>query len=382
MKPPRLYRAWVAASMVLVPFLARNEIRKLRKAGLTSLRAHETLGHATELRRGTGALIWVHAPSTDACHAALALISRMGLALPNAQFLITSSSAASAPLVAARRPPRCIHQFAPLEAPGPIQRFLKHWRPDAAIHVQGNLRPQLIRTTHASGTRMALVNAQMPDRTAERWRKRPALAAYILEAFDLILAPDDAMAQAMVDMHAPPPRVARVVDLAGMSAPLRTDTAALANVQNTFGARPVWCAHISQAGDEKTALAAHKTLLSRWPGLCLILVPDHTAHVHDLEHAIAASGLSQSKESAGAEPPAQVHVADTSDVSGHWHQLGQIIFFARPSQHSFLDAAQTGAVSVMDGRNLGSADPNAAWISAGAAHVISDSTELAEKVQA
>ena len=170
MSPPFLYRFWVGASMVLVPFLARREINKLREAGVPVLRAHEKLGHATQDRRGTGPLIWFHAASVGESLSVLSLITRMGVALPKAQFLITSGTATSAALVENRLPPRTLHQFAPLDAPGPLKRFLRHWRPEAAIFVESELWPQMLRRAHASGARMALVNARLSERSQARWR--------------------------------------------------------------------------------------------------------------------------------------------------------------------------------------------------------------------
>ncbi|MDG1170305.1 MAG: glycosyltransferase N-terminal domain-containing protein, partial [Sulfitobacter sp.] len=96
MTVPFLYRAWVGASMFLVPFAARSEVRKLRRAGFAPYRAHEKLGHATEPRAPDGPLIWFHAASVGESLSVLALITRMGVALPKAQFLITSGTGTSA----------------------------------------------------------------------------------------------------------------------------------------------------------------------------------------------------------------------------------------------------------------------------------------------
>ena len=147
--------------MLLVPFAAWASTRKLRRAGVSVVRAHEKLGHATENRPAHGPLIWFHAASVGESLSVLALITRMGVALPQAHFLITSGTATSADLVARRMPPRCVHQFAPLDAPGPLKRFLRHWQPDAALFVESELWPQMLRRTHAQGAKMALVNARL-----------------------------------------------------------------------------------------------------------------------------------------------------------------------------------------------------------------------------
>ena len=165
MRAPLLYQLYVVLTVFLVPFAARSETRKLRRAGVAVERAHEKLGHATEYRRGSGPLIWFHAASVGESLSVLSLIGRMGEMLPRARFLITSGTATSAQMVEKRMPPRCVHQFAPLDSPGPLKRFLDHWRPDAAIFVESEIWPQMLRRTRARGAKMALVNARLSTRS-------------------------------------------------------------------------------------------------------------------------------------------------------------------------------------------------------------------------
>ena len=273
MDAPFLYRAWVMASSLIVPFAARSSIRKLRDAGVSVTRAHEKLGHATEVRQGGGPLIWFHAASVGESLSVLALITRIGVALPRAHFLITSGTETSARLVAQRMPPRTVHQFAPLDAPGPLKRFLKHWRPDAAVFVESELWPQMLRRTYASGARMAMVNARLSEASMAQWRKMPKLSAYMLEVFDLILTQTDAMAGAMVGLNAPADRVARGINLKSMAGPLPIDHDAVFEARAALGHRPVWVASSTHPGEEEVVLRAHKALLKRHPDLCLILVP-------------------------------------------------------------------------------------------------------------
>ena len=98
MTTPFLYRAWVAASTVMLPIAGRQSMAKLRRAEVEPKRAREKLGHASQ-PRPEGPLIWFHAASVGESLSVLALIDRMGRALPQAHFLITSGTATSARLV-------------------------------------------------------------------------------------------------------------------------------------------------------------------------------------------------------------------------------------------------------------------------------------------
>lgn len=384
MSAPFLYNAWVAVSMALVPFFARAQVNKLRSAGVSVLRAHEKLGHATEPREQDAPLIWFHGASVGESLSVLALIHRIGVALPTAQFVITSGTATSAALLASRLPPRTVHQFAPLDAPGPVGRFLRHWKPDAAVFVESELWPQMLRRTHATGAKLALVNARLSEKSMASWRKRPKLARYLLDVFSLILTQNDQMAQGMVDMHAPVDRVARGINLKSMAGPLPVDEDALFEARAALGHRPVWVASSTHAGEEEAVLAAHKTLLESHPDLCLILAPRHPERGTDVRDKIAAAGLSFSRRTRGDMPSEQVFLADTMGELGLWYALSDIVFLGGSLKpiggHNPFEVAQSGA-SVLSGTHVAAfAETYAQMEAAGAARMIADSSDLAARV--
>ncbi|WP_339763206.1 glycosyltransferase N-terminal domain-containing protein [uncultured Sulfitobacter sp.] len=377
---PFLYRAWVVASMGLVPFFARSQTAKLREQGVPVRRAHEKLGHATQDRQGSGPLIWLHAASVGESLSVLALITRMGLILPRAQFLITSGTATSAALVAQRMPPRTVHQFAPLDAPGPLKRFLRHWRPDAAIFVESELWPQMLRRTHATGAKMALVNARLSDKSVETWRKHPKMAAYLFDVFDLILTQNDAMAHKMVSMHAPLDRVARGINLKSMAGPLPVDEDALFEARAALGHRPVWVASSTHDGEEDAVLRTHQTLLKQFPDLCLILAPRHPERGDAVEEMVTAAGLTCNRRSRGDAPGAQVYLADTLGELGLWYAMTDIVFLGGSllpiGGHNPFEVAQAGA-AVLSGTHVAAFAETYTQLEAeGAAHFVEDGDDL------
>lgn len=383
MRAPILYRIYTALSMALVPFVARSAVKKLRRADVPTHRAHERLGHATE-DRADGTLIWFHAASVGESLSVLALITRMGAALPSAHFLITSGTATSATLIAQRMPPRCMHQFAPLDAPGPLKRFLKHWRPDAAIFVESELWPQMLRRTRATGARMALVNARLSDSSVKAWQKRPKLAAYVLDVFDLILTQNDAMAEAMVRMHAPAPRVARGQNLKSLAGPLPQKEDVIFTARAALGHRPVWIAASTHAGEEQIVLEAHKTLRKSHPDLHLILIPRHPERGTDVAQLIADAGLGYARRSAGEGPSEVVYLADTLGELGTWYALSDIVFLGGSllpiGGHNPFEVAQAGATVLSGNHVFNFAETFSAMEAAGAARLVADASDLAARV--
>lgn len=383
MRVPLLYRIYVVLSMVMVPFVARATTRKLRHANVTAYRAHERLGHATE-DRADGALIWFHAASVGESLSVLALISRMGAALPAAHFLITSGTATSAALIAQRMPLHCVHQFAPLDAPGPLKRFLKHWHPDAAVFVESELWPQMLRRTFASGARMALVNARMSKRSVASWAKRPRLATYLFEVFDLILTQNDAMAEAMVRINAPPTRVARGQNLKSFAGPLPQDEDLIFEARAVLGHRPVWVAASTHAGEEQIVLAAHKRLREAHPDLHLILVPRHPERGDEVQQLIADANMESTRRSSGDLPGGAVYLADTLGELGDWFTLSDIVFLGGSllpiGGHNPFEVAQSGSTVLSGNHVFNFAETFSAMETAGAARIVADSDDIAAQI--
>ena len=370
--------------MVLAPFAARSTMRKLQAQGVTAERSCEKLGHATQPRPSAGPLVWLHAASVGESLSVLALITRMGQILPTAHFLITSGTATSAKLVAQRLPPRTVHQFAPLDAPRPVKRFLNHWQPDAAIFVESELWPQMLRRTHATGARMALVNARMSEKTVAFWAEWPQAARYIFDVFALILTQNDAMAQNMIRMNAPAERVARGVNLKSMSGPLPVDASALQEVRTTLADRPIWVASSTHEGEESAVLSAHRQLLKRFPGLCLILAPRHPERGDVVEKMIESDGLSYRRRSRGEAPGGQVYLADTMGELGLWYEMAEIVFLGGSllpiGGHNPFEVAQAGA-AVLTGNHVAAfAETYALLETEGAARIIADGDDLAARV--
>src|SRR5213075_768283 len=119
--------------------------------------------------RPDGPLVWLHGVSVGETTSLLPLVAALRAQRPGVTLLVTSGTVTAAALLAQRLPTGVIHQFAPVDAPGAVRRFLDCWRPDAAIFVESELWPNLISAAQARGVRLALISARMTEASAERW---------------------------------------------------------------------------------------------------------------------------------------------------------------------------------------------------------------------
>ncbi|MEY8830600.1 3-deoxy-D-manno-octulosonic acid transferase [Sedimentitalea sp. XS_ASV28] len=381
-RPTALFHLYRGAARVLSPLAYLLVARKLRRHDVSPRRMHERLGNASE-HRPAGRLIWFHAASVGESLSVLTLITHMGDYLTDAEFLITSGTATSAALIARRLPPRTRHQFAPLDAPGPIRRFYDHWQPDAGIFVESELWPGILAEGHQRGVPLALLNARLSEKSAATWQKVPATARFVLDRFDLMLTQNAEIADRLLSIGADPARVEVGSNLKATSAPLPVDHDTLEQMRRALGDRPAWVASSTHPGEEQVVLQAHQTLLQDHPDLCLILVPRHPERGNDVATLVRDAGLSMARRTA-QEPitdDIQVYMADTLGETGTWYALSPLVFLGgslRPiGGHNPYEVAQAGA-AVMTGPHVSNfAETYAPLFDMGGAVEVSDAASLA-----
>jgi len=212
----------------------------------------------------------------------------------------------------------------PLDTPGAVARFLDHWKPDMGLFVESDLWPNLILAAARRGVRLALVNARISARSAERWRLARDSSAVLLGAFDLVLAQDEEIADRFRALGAKDVRV--VGSLKADAPPLPVDEAALAALRAEIGARPVLLAAQTHPGEDETLLPAHDQLRQRYPDLLTILVPRHPERGPDIVMLCGTRTAARRGAGERITPETQVYIADTLGELGLFYRLAPFCF--------------------------------------------------------
>lgn len=371
---------WLAATWAVQPFGAMILRRRLARGKEDPARWPEKLGQIT-LPRPDGALIWLHAVSVGEGLSVLPLLRAL-TAPPGVTVLLTCTTVTAMGLMQARVPDRVIVQYLPLDLPGPVARFLNHWRPDVAVMVESEFWPRLIHATHARGIPLILANARMSDRSAGRWGRMRGLARAILRRFTLLTAPEDGMAQRLVGLGADPGRLRVTGALKRAAERFPVAAEALARLRAAIGGRPLWLAASTHAGEEAAVAQAHAQLCQSRPDALLILAPRHPARAAEIGEVLAAAGLTQTWRSRDEAPAAQVYLADTLGEMGLWFDLCPVSFVGGSlvpgiGGHNAYEPALHGS-AILHGPHVGNfADLYARLDAAGGAQPVADAASLA-----
>lgn len=377
-----LYR-WL--TRLLEPLAPRLLDARVRRGKEDDARVDERLGYAGAARP-EGDLVWLHGVSVGEALSLLPLVERLRKARPDLGVLVTTGTVTSAEVMAGRLPDGVIHQYAPVDGPGVVARFLDHWRPSLAVFVESELWPNLLSEARRRGVRTALVSARVTDKTVAGWRRFPGAARDLLGGFDLVLPQDQSSAERLASLGA---RVDGHVNLKLAGGPLPHDTAAFSRLSAAIGDRPVIAAVSTHEGEEIAIVRALDRLADR---LCLILLPRHPERGSVIAEALARDGYSYALRSRGQALTAEtdIYVADTLNEMGLILRLADVVVMGGSfapalglppvGGHNPLEPARLGkpAVAGPDASNWAAVTEGLA--AAGGLKIVAGTWDLAETV--
>ncbi|MCC7267917.1 MAG: 3-deoxy-D-manno-octulosonic acid transferase [Caulobacteraceae bacterium] len=328
---------YAAGTRLLEPLAPTLLKRRAARGKEDPARLAERLGHAARARPA-GRLIWLHGASVGESLSLLPLIEALQTARPDATLLVTSGTRTSAELLARRLPPEVIHQYAPVDAPAALARFLDHWRPDLLALAESELWPNLWMAARARGVRTALVSARITEASARGWSRAPAAARALMSGFDLLLPQDDASAGRAVAMGG---RDGGRLNLKLLGAPLPADPQRLAVLAGAAAGRPVLLAASTHPGEDEIVLRAFAGVSDA----LLVIVPRHPERGAAVA-ALAGADRSVARQAAGQSfGETEVFIADVLGELGLWYRLAAGAFIGGslipgPGGHNPVEAAQ------------------------------------------
>ena len=383
-KTGALLQAYLLAVQGLGPFLPAYLRRRLARGKEDPDRWREKLGEAS-LLRPDGPLVWIHAVGLGEVMALRGLIAAMGQARPEMRFIVTSSARSSALAFAGNTPPRTQHQFLPLDAPGPVARFLDHWQPDLSIWAEQDLWPGLVVATHRRGIPLALINARMNARAFEARRRFRSLYRDLYARFAHICAQDANTARHLQALGAR--NVGVTVSLKSGAGPLADQPETRSALAAAFAGRKPWCAASSHAADDAVAIAAQAQLYAVDPARVLIIAPRDPLRRDKIVVACRVAGLPEAVRSRGIQPGAKdaVYLADTYGDMGLWYRLCPVALIGGSmgdtGGHNPWEAAHLGCAIIHGPDVANFAADYAALQGGGAATEIADANGLIAVLQ-
>jgi len=372
-------RAYTALLWLLLPLvLLRLTARGLRNRGYWQ-RWGERFGFVARAPRAT---LWLHAVSVGETRAAAPLVQALRAAYPELLLWITTTTATGSAQVRTLFGDTVAHSYLPYDLPSAVQRFLRRARPRALIVMETELWPNLFYHCDRAGVPIAIANLRLSARSHARYARFASLTRATLAHVRVFAAQAPADAERIQSLGAPPARVHLTGNIKYDIAFPEDLPARAKDLRATLGARPVWIAASTHAGEDEMVLRAHGELLREWPDLLLILVPRHPERFTQVAK-LAVQSFSAYRRSTGATPDAhtQVWVGDTMGELPLLLAVTDVAFVGGSlvpvGGHNILEPAALGIPSVFGPHMFNFADIAAAALDAGAATQVHAEGELA-----
>ena len=371
-----LYRLATRAAEPLMPLLFRYRERNGKEL---AERRGERMGIASA-QRPNGTLIWLHAASVGETNAILPLINAMRRRQPALKFLLTTGTVTSAAIASERLSPQDIHQFAPLDIPKYVNRFLDHWTPDVCVLTESEIWPNILFSCHDRNVPVALVNARISERSYKRWRRNRSVARPLFNRICRVLAQNERLARRFRDLGS---RDCRITGNLKVDAPpLTVDNDARDKLTEAIGSRPVLLGASTHAGEERHLIGAYQILRRTYHDMLLIIAPRHPERAAAIADEFEQPNLQFARRSLNEEiqSSTNVYIADTVGEMGTLYSLCPVSFIggslvergghnpieairlnsvvlAGPSRFNFTDAygelvAHGGVIEVRNGDDM------------------------------
>jgi 3-deoxy-D-manno-octulosonic-acid transferase len=315
-----LYRALTSLASPFIPFVLR---RRLARGKENASRLPERLGKAS-MPRPPGKLVWIHAASVGEANAVIPLIDAL-LAGSNApHVLLTTVTVTSAVLMSKRLPERALHQFAPVDTPEAVRRFLDHWRPDVALWVDSELWPNLIVETYKRGACMGIINARMSERSFKRWGLVLPFIRKLLSGFALCFAQSKADAERLLMLGLP--SITGIGNLKYDTPSLPYQEAELTRLRKEIGERFTWVAASTHPGEEVMIAAVHSAFVRQGIKLLTIIVPRHATRGDEVAAQLAPLQVARRSHGKSITEQTDIYLADTMGELGLFYRLASVVF--------------------------------------------------------
>jgi 3-deoxy-D-manno-octulosonic-acid transferase len=299
-------------------------------------------------------VIWVHAVSVGEVLAVAGLVEELRRRFPQHRIFVSTTTDTGQALARKRFGEANVFYF-PMDFAFAIRPYLRALRPQMVMIAETEFWPNFMRLAHASGARIAVVNARISDRSWPSYRRFRGLLRRLLANVDLFLAQTSEDAARLRDIGAAPERV-RVAGNLKFDIPSPAPPAIVDSLRESMaasGAGPVLVCGSTVEGEETLLLKAFENLLVQHPGAVMILAPRHPERFPAVAALLEQMSIRFCRRSEwdGEALAGAVFLVDTIGELAALYALADIAFVGGSlvprGGHNIIEPAQHGVATVV-----------------------------------
>jgi 3-deoxy-D-manno-octulosonic-acid transferase len=298
--------------------------------------------------------LWVHAVSVGEVLAVAGLVEELQRRFPRHRIFISTTTDSGQALACKRFGEANVFYF-PMDFAFAIRPYLRALRPQMVVIAETEFWPNFIRLAHASGARIAVVNARISDRSWPNYQRFRGLLRRLLANVDLFLAQTPEDAARLQDIGARPERV-KVAGNLKFDVPVPAPPAIVEILRtsiNASAAGPVLVCGSTVDGEEPLLLKAFENLVVQHPRAMMILAPRHPERFPAVAALLGQMSIRFCRRSEwNGEPLAGgVFLLDTIGELAALYALADVAFVGGSlvprGGHNIIEPAQHGVATVV-----------------------------------
>jgi 3-deoxy-D-manno-octulosonic-acid transferase len=295
----------------------------------------------------------VHAVSVGEVLAVSGLVAGLRARYPGRRVLVSTTTDTGQKLARERFGAENVFYY-PVDFAFAIWPYLRALRPDLIVLAESEFWPNFLRLARRGGTRIAVVNARVSDRSLPRYLRLRSLWRHVLRDLDLFLAQSDEDARRLAAIGAPEARVSVAGNLKfDVQPPASLPAIEMLRRALEPATAVVVCGSTAE-GEEPVVLRAFNAVLEKHPRAVLILAPRRPERFDAVADLVAASGVRFWRRSrlAGSESlSGSVLLLDTIGELAALYSLASVAFVGGSlvprGGHNVLEPAQFGVATLV-----------------------------------
>ena len=277
-------------SCFLGPVVRIYILRRISKGLEDKKRINERFGIPSQ-KRPDGKLIWIHSVSVGETLSVIPIIEEMKKESPNVSILLTTTTLTAAQQVEKRLGDKVIHQFIPFDIFMWIRRFVKFWKPSAAIFVESELWPNTLYYLHEKDIPTYLFNVRISDKSLKRMffvRDYFGILPYSL--FTEVFVPSTELKNYVRELGARETQV--LPNMKTISEKLPVNETNQKKLTQKIANRKVWMAVSTHPGEEEIVLEVHKKLKKKFSDILTVIAIRHPNRKEEVKELASSNKLS------------------------------------------------------------------------------------------
>jgi 3-deoxy-D-manno-octulosonic-acid transferase len=288
-----LYSVLLAAGMLLsLPYWLYQVVRRGKYRTGFSERMGRVPARLAASQSDNARVIWIHAVSLGEVLAVSGLVQAMRRTFPDHRVVISTTTDTGQQLARKRFGEENVVYF-PMDFAFAIRPYLRALQPELVVLAETEFWPNFLRLAHASGARIAVVNARISDRSWPRYLRFRLALRRMLAHVDLFLAQTEQDSSRLQSIGAEAQRV-RVAGNLKFDITLPASPPIVESLRQSLaaeGAGPVLVCGSTVEDEEGPLLKAFENVRVEHPRAVMILAPRHPERFDDVAILVQQLGI-------------------------------------------------------------------------------------------